>query len=279
MSRGDPTRSIRPWAGRRRAPRSTRCACGSTSYAYNHGKLELAPVLAAALPALSKDKLSYTVQLRQGIQFNDGTPFNAQAVVTTVQRFITYPGSLRASDYAGVDSVTATGPYTVVFHLKQRDSTLQRRTCTCSRRRRSRRRARASPRTRSASGPFMFDHRVVGDNVTLIKSPYYYDQERRLPRQDRLQADARRGRRGGGARGGRHPGARPGLDRRSCRRVQQNSSLRVLQAPQLGWAGHHDQHRQPQRRRQPAVRERGHAARAERRSCGRRSRRRSTARR
>ena len=25
-------------------------------------------------------------------------------------------------------------------------------------------------------GPFMFDHRVVGDNVTLVKSPYYYDQ-------------------------------------------------------------------------------------------------------
>jgi peptide/nickel transport system substrate-binding protein len=26
-------------------------------------------------------------------------------------------------------------------------------------------------------GPFMFDHRVVGDNVTVIKSPYYYDQK------------------------------------------------------------------------------------------------------
>ena len=23
----------------------------------------------------------------------------------------------------------------------------------------------------------MFDHRVVGDNVTVIKSPYYYDQK------------------------------------------------------------------------------------------------------
>ena len=26
-------------------------------------------------------------------------------------------------------------------------------------------------------GPFMFDHRVVGDSVTVIKSPYYYDQK------------------------------------------------------------------------------------------------------
>ncbi len=53
-------------------------------------------MLAAALPVLSKDKLTYTIQLRQGIVFNDGTPFNAQAVVTTVQRFMTYPGARRA---------------------------------------------------------------------------------------------------------------------------------------------------------------------------------------
>ncbi len=85
-------------------------------------QLERVPVLAAGLPVLSKDKRTYTVQLRKGIEFNDGTPFNAQAVVTTVQRFMTYPGSFLASDYAIVDSVTATGPYTVVFHLKQRDS-------------------------------------------------------------------------------------------------------------------------------------------------------------
>ena len=45
------------------------------------------------------------------------------------------------------------------------------------------------------------------DQVALLLRP-----EERLPRQDRLQADARRGGRGGGAEGGRHPGARPGLD-------------------------------------------------------------------
>ena len=67
------------------------------------------PVLAASQPQLSKDKLSYAVQLRQGVQFNDGTPLNAQAVAATVQRFLTYPGSTRSSDFAGVDSVTASG--------------------------------------------------------------------------------------------------------------------------------------------------------------------------
>src|SRR5207249_1084687 len=61
----------------------------------NHGKLEKLPLLAASLPTLSKDKATYTVKLRQGVKFNDGSPFNAQAVVATVQRYITYPGSIR----------------------------------------------------------------------------------------------------------------------------------------------------------------------------------------
>ena len=108
-------------------------------------------MLAAALPVLSKDKLSYTIQLRKGVQFNDGTPFNAQAVVTTVQRYMTYPGSSRASDFASVDSVTATGPYTVVYHLKARDSTFTGNTRTSCRRRSWPSSATTSRRIRSAS--------------------------------------------------------------------------------------------------------------------------------
>src|SRR5947208_1522094 len=74
-------------------------------------------------PRISADKLTYTIQLRQGIEFNDGTPFNAQAVIATYERYITYPGALWANDFANVDSVTANGPSTVIYHLKQRNST------------------------------------------------------------------------------------------------------------------------------------------------------------
>ena len=45
---------------------------------------KLVPVLAAAAPTISNDKLTYTVALRQGIRFNDGTPLNAQAVVARI---------------------------------------------------------------------------------------------------------------------------------------------------------------------------------------------------
>src|SRR5262249_59585516 len=78
------------------------------------GLLERVPVLAAGPPVVSPDKRTYTVQLRQGIEFNDGTPLNAQAVVASVQRFETFPGSMLANGYALVDSVTTAGQYTVV---------------------------------------------------------------------------------------------------------------------------------------------------------------------
>src|SRR5262249_5767938 len=111
----DPTLSAVPNAGVIYRPMCLRL------YEYD-SKLRLAPVLAAAPPVLSKDKLSYTIQLRQGVEFNDGTPFNAQAIVTNYQRYPTTPRSTRASDFPSVDSVTASGPYTVVFHLRARDS-------------------------------------------------------------------------------------------------------------------------------------------------------------
>ena len=78
----------------------------------------LVPQLAAALPVVSKDKLTYTISLRHGIEFNDGTPFNAQAVAATLQRMISFPGSTHADELSSIASITTYGPYTVVIHLK-----------------------------------------------------------------------------------------------------------------------------------------------------------------
>src|SRR4051794_31968781 len=143
-------------------------------------KLRIVPQLAAALPVISKDKLTYTIPLRQGVVFNDGTPFNAQAVVTTVQRMITLPTSTRVTDFSSVDTVTAPSPYTVVIKLKTRFTPLTATLATVDG-------VVLSPTQLTklgtsfglspvCVGPFMFDHRVAGDNVTVIKSPYYYNQ-------------------------------------------------------------------------------------------------------
>jgi peptide/nickel transport system substrate-binding protein len=140
----------------------------------------IVPQLAAALPVISKDKLTYTIPLRQGIRFNDGTPFNAQAVVTTLQRDLTLPGSTRTGELSSIASITASGPLTVVIHLSTQFTPLTGVLALPDG-------VVLSP-TQIAKlgadfatdpvcvGPFMFDHQVVGDNVTVIKSPYYYNQ-------------------------------------------------------------------------------------------------------
>ena len=139
--------------------------------------LQVVPDLATALPTISKDKLTYTIPLRKGVVFNDGTPFDAQAVVTSYQRHMTLPTSSVASLLSYVDSVTGSGSSTVVFHLKSRYSPLP----TVLNLGIMSPAQLAKLGTNFASnpicvGPFMYDNQVVGDSVTVVKSPYYYDK-------------------------------------------------------------------------------------------------------
>jgi peptide/nickel transport system substrate-binding protein len=204
--------------------------------ATNHGKLVYAPQLAAGAPAISKDKRSYTIPLRHDVQFNDGTPFDAQAVVTTIQRFITYPGSSRATDYASVDGVSASGKYSVVFHLKAPDSTFLNQNMYMLSPTALSKEGAAFAANPVCAGPFMFDHRVVGDNVTLVKSSYWYarsaihlDKIVFKPMPDSTAAVA-----------ALQAGDLQALDQVTpplLPAVQHDSSLRVLTAPQLGWRG------------------------------------------
>jgi len=144
------------------------------------GNPKIVPQLAAALPTISKDKRTYTIPLRKGIEFNDGTPLNAQAVVTTIERDLMLPASARASDFPAIDGVYANDPYTVVIHLAAPFTPMTQLLATNDG-------IIMSP-TQLAKlgnnfatdpicvGPFMFDNRVAGASITVIKSPYYYDQ-------------------------------------------------------------------------------------------------------
>ena len=146
-----------------------------------NAKAQIVPQLASKLPTISKDKLTVTIPLRKGIKFNDGTPFNADAVVKTIQRDQTLKGSARASEISPVDTVTAQGQYTVAFHLKTPYSPLTAQLAD-----------RAGMIMSPAQidklgdkfatnpicvGPFMYDNRVAGDTITVVKSPDYYDKK------------------------------------------------------------------------------------------------------
>jgi peptide/nickel transport system substrate-binding protein len=201
------------------------------------GLLERVPVLAAGQPAVSADKRTYTVQLRKGIEFNDGTPLNAQAVVASIQRFETYPASALVSDYDEVDSVTATGQYTVVFHLKQRDSAFLSgdRDFVLSPTAIAKEGAGFSANP-VCVGPFMFDHRDPGVDITVIKSPYYYNAKDifldKIVFKPMPDATA--------ALNALEAGDIQAIDNLSAAQVssvKETSGLRVIRAPQLGWTG------------------------------------------
>jgi peptide/nickel transport system substrate-binding protein len=144
--------------------------------------LNIVPQLAAALPTVSKDKLTYTIKLRQGIKFNDGTAFDAAAVQESIQRDLTLKGSVRASEISPIKTVSTQGANTVVLHLSTPYSPLLSQLA-------DRAGMVMSPKALAAEGanfaqnpvcvgPFMFKDRVAGDHITLVKSPYYYDKSK-----------------------------------------------------------------------------------------------------
>ena len=103
---------------------------------YKDESTELEPLLATSWQ-ISPDGLTYTFNLRKGVKFHDGTPFNADAVVFSIGRQMKerklkffgkgweLPKQERPPEYWNnmamdktVDSIEAKDEHTVVFKLK-----------------------------------------------------------------------------------------------------------------------------------------------------------------
>ncbi|CAM5393060.1 hypothetical protein GCM10010329_57630 [Streptomyces spiroverticillatus] len=81
--------------------------------------MKLKPALAAELPKVSADGLTYTYKLRQGVKFSDGQPFGAKDVVFTYETILDKKTNNAAkTELDAVKSVKAEGGDTVVFTLK-----------------------------------------------------------------------------------------------------------------------------------------------------------------
>jgi len=91
---------------------------GDRLYTYKVGTDELIPQLASAFPKVSPDGLTYTIPLRQGVKFHDGTPFNAEAMAFSINRFMQNGGgpSFLLADL--VESAQASGEYELTIKLK-----------------------------------------------------------------------------------------------------------------------------------------------------------------
>ncbi len=91
---------------------------GDRLYTYKLGTDQLEPQLATALPKISPDGLTYTIPLRQGVVFHDGTPFNSEAMAFSLDRFIKNGGKPSSLLSDLVESVKASGEYELTIKLK-----------------------------------------------------------------------------------------------------------------------------------------------------------------
>lgn len=86
---------------------------------FNRGENgELVPALGMSA-VTSEDGKTWTITLRQGVNFHDGTPFNADAVVHHWKRLLNPENRFRALLLLQpIESVAKTGEFEVKFHLK-----------------------------------------------------------------------------------------------------------------------------------------------------------------
>ena len=92
---------------------------GESLYTYKLGTTEIEPLLATAMPTISEDGKTYTIPLRQGVTFQDGTPFNAAAMEFSLNRFISNGGKPAFLLADVVEQVEATGENELKITLKQ----------------------------------------------------------------------------------------------------------------------------------------------------------------
>jgi peptide/nickel transport system substrate-binding protein len=140
----------------------------------------IVPMLATAMPTISPDGRTYTIKLRGGVLFNDGTPFDAQAVKTSLDRARTDKASAQVANLAAIQNVTVVDPTTLQLTLSQPSAPL---TSVLA----DRGGMIVSPTALAKEGaqfgtapvcvgPFAFDSRPSADRIVFKKSNYYYDK-------------------------------------------------------------------------------------------------------
>ena len=150
--------------------------------------LAIVPMLATSW-TISPDGKTVTFKLRQGVKFQDGTPFNAEAVKFNFDRMRDpkFP-SARRSEIAPVANVTAVDPVTVQISLERPYSPLLYVLT-------DRAGMMVSPAAVQkeglnyalhpvGTGPFSFVEKIPQDHITLQRNPDYW--EKGLPHLERI---------------------------------------------------------------------------------------------
>jgi peptide/nickel transport system substrate-binding protein len=133
--------------------------------------------------SVSKDQKTYTVKLRHGVKFHDGSEFTSKDAKASYDKIIFPPAGVasnRKGEYVDVEAVQAPDPYTVVFKLKYPSASFAN--------------SLASPwnwiykadilakdprwyeSNVMGTGPFLFVEHVKGSHWVGKKNPSYWDK-------------------------------------------------------------------------------------------------------
>jgi peptide/nickel transport system substrate-binding protein len=147
-------------------------------------ELEYVPQLATSW-SWSEDGQVLAFELREGVVFHDGEPFDAEAAKFNIERSLNLPGSNRASEIRPVARVEVTGPHRIELHLSAPFAPLiaalsDRAGMMLSPK--AAQEADGAGREFAAapvcSGPFRFVERVAQDRIVLERFADYWDAER-----------------------------------------------------------------------------------------------------
>ncbi|HEY4389541.1 MAG TPA: ABC transporter substrate-binding protein [Ktedonobacteraceae bacterium] len=121
--------------------------------------------------------------LRTDVKFQDGTPFNADAVVFNINRILSTPSSPRYSEMSNVQSVMAIDASHVRFNLKQPFAALLATLADRSGMILSPTTVKklganlANAPVNAGSGPFEFSEWVRSDHLTFKRNPHYWQKD------------------------------------------------------------------------------------------------------
>ena len=142
--------------------------------------LKIVPQLATSWE-WAVDHKALTMKLRHGVTFQDGEPFNADAVKFNIERHKTMPGSNRRAELALVTGVDVVDPYTVRIDLSAPFAPLLATLADRAGMMVSPKAAKAEGDKFGAnpvcSGPFKFVQRVAQDRIVLERYPGYWDNK------------------------------------------------------------------------------------------------------
>lgn len=144
-------------------------------------KNTIQPDLATSWTYSSPTALVFT--LRSDVKFQDGTPFNADAVVANINRILNTPSSPRFSELASVQSVQAVDATHVQFNLKKPFSPLLATLTDRAGMMLSPAILQSSPDSlanapkNAGTGPFEFDSWTKNDHLTIVRNPNYWQKD------------------------------------------------------------------------------------------------------